>query len=185
MSRWKCVYKGKPVSLFNGHLGPSAPSWHTFDARIWERGDARVTLHNLTNLARNAGDPREYWLIRDKSGQHRRVTRYGVVVTKPNMLMCKLQGGNWTELVQQAKDIADGAVTFEQWRENWLDDELLAIIEESNVWGIHLSNIEWELSCNLMKPDRKLIRKRLRWLTVHGFIFPAGGTGAGTRWRIA
>lgn len=185
MSKWKCTYKGKQVDLYNGKLGPSAPSWHTFDRRTWQKGNKKVVLSNLTNLSREAGDPREYWITRDKNGQERMVTRYAVVVFYPPENPCKIVGSDWQALVNTGKQIADGYLTFEQWMLDETDSEILKVLEHYGSFGAKLHDVCHGLRRNLWKPDKQLVQKRLAWLADHGFVYHVGKVGTGTRWRIA
>jgi hypothetical protein len=185
MSKWRCTYKGRPDQY--SKEGCASPSWHSFDLRSWEKGRCRVQLTNLSNQSRKSGLPVEYWLTIDKNGQERMVTRYAVIVFKPDEVPCKIVGSDWQQLVREGKQIADGELTFEQWMHDACDDEILKVLCR-DPWksiGAYLSDIERGLTRNLWKPDRKLIRSRIKWLADHGFVHHHGGVGGTTRWIIA
>jgi len=91
-SRWQPVERGPEDSRASS--GHTAPSWHTFTRRVWERGTRqgshRLVLRNLTND----------WSYR----VHRKIAEYEVRIYEGGRsLVYRETGFNWQALVRKAK----------------------------------------------------------------------------------
>jgi hypothetical protein len=98
-TKWKLVYGGNPNGL--AACGYSAPSWGTFDKRVWERSlrngeTLTLVLRNLTN---------DFGVK-----PVRRIAMYRVVVLYKdgswrNRIGHSEEGTDWQSLVSKAKEI--------------------------------------------------------------------------------
>lgn len=88
MSQWRCTYQGKPDSL--SAAGCAQPSWHTFDKRVWKKGDYTITLRNLNN----EGDPRAPG----------KIATYRVELRFLARLIETQRGHDWQKLVREMKE---------------------------------------------------------------------------------
>lgn len=111
MTKWNCIYMGKPDKFAAG--GHAAPSWHTFDERVWKKGkDLTLILRNVTNDSREDGDrPPKKWIhevtIQGKT-QKRHSTFYRVTLYFPSDgSVYAWEGSNWQLLVTQAKQFGN------------------------------------------------------------------------------
>ena len=143
-----------------------------------------ITLKNLTNEARNAGDAPEYWLVVDKNGISRRLTRYGVVLCKHRVLY-KWEGSNWRALVRHAKLVAEGKSpygtadihmskvmgppdTSEEIKLEFLEKVLEAL---ENIEAPYIGEIENWISSNYVATSAALVSSALRELELEGFVY--------------
>jgi hypothetical protein len=97
VKRWRCTYPGKPETLGIAASGHVAPSWDSFDKRVWEKGDLRITLTNLhlkypERQARAPGKIAVYRVLCEQ-----------VFGDLPYRLS-SAQGTNWTALVKSMKE---------------------------------------------------------------------------------
>ncbi len=91
--RWRITYKGAPDDIsVSGYV---APSWATFDRRVWERGGFKLTL---TNLGWNEGTSRK----RVRQAPPFKIAEYRVVIEGPNYKKV-MTDTDWHRLVRAAK----------------------------------------------------------------------------------
>ena len=83
MSHWRCTYQGRPDS--ESKSGHAAPSWHTFDRRVWRRGDYEIELINL-----HRAPPR-------------RIATYQITLRGPRGELLRVTGFNWQRIVREVK----------------------------------------------------------------------------------
>lgn len=88
MSCWRCSYYGAPDKISKS--GHAAPSWCTFDKRVWKKGDYTITLRNLNN----EGDPRAPG----------KIATYRVELRYLARLIETQRGHDWQKLVREMKE---------------------------------------------------------------------------------
>jgi len=88
---WTLTYAGAPDDI--SKAGVAAPSWHTFDKRVWRLGDLELTLINLHN---HYGYKRHYPFTQ--------FLRYKVTVCRGSEILHLETGNDWMALVKRAKD---------------------------------------------------------------------------------
>jgi len=89
MTRWKCTYQGKPDP--HSKSGCAQPSWHTFDKRVWVKGDYTITLVNLTNQGHGR--------VKGKIATYRAVLKHG------SRMVATEEGHDWQALVRLLKGL--------------------------------------------------------------------------------
>lgn len=198
MAKWICTYEGRKATL--SASGVAAPSWGSFDARIWWRDIYRVELHNMMNEARASGQPAPFWRMYDKNGQLRCLTRYRVELADSKTTV-RWEGPSWQVLVKEAKSLGEELLgtgeSLASFMEDRMDDTILSHLGVPNSHALlHWilkprtfadtpSNVLDSRGCYLDGPQlADQIKRRLQWLYKHGFIYHTGKVGKGTRWAV-
>lgn len=98
LMRWRITYKGAPEPDHSAS-GHAAPSWATFDRRVWECDGFKLTL---TNLGWNEGTSR----TRVRQAPRFKIAEYQVVIEGP-LFKKVMKDTDWLRLVRAAKQLVE------------------------------------------------------------------------------
>jgi len=86
---WRLVYPGRPDPV--SASGYAAPSWHTFDKRVWRRYLGGVKFYELT-------------LRRQRWNAHKKIATYYVELrNEKGRVISNRFGHDWQALVREMK----------------------------------------------------------------------------------
>lgn len=80
---WKLTYAGRPDA--HAVSGVAAPSWHTFDRRVWRMDDYELELTNLQKKVPG------------------KIATYKVTVRRGESVVIERESHDWTALVRDVK----------------------------------------------------------------------------------